>query len=124
MSLYDFELFSLSLVLTIIVSRIWNIVLGNVSLYLFDAKIHHAYIGILLILFTGFSAFYIKKEKIKRIDLTLFGIGTGLILDEFTFLVFTPDTHPYYFKDVSVFGVFTMSLISLILFYTIYHKEN
>lgn len=88
-----------------------------------DYHIHHFYMGILLIILSNwFLLFWNKKQYIKEIKSLasiLFGIGLGLIIDEFGLLLtmeldikgdyWAP--HSYYLIGI-ISGIFLYSIIS------------
>ncbi|MFB6182676.1 MAG: hypothetical protein ABEI78_01295 [Candidatus Nanohaloarchaea archaeon] len=120
----EFEFFAGALISAILVSRLWYIVFGGVSVYLFRSEIHHIYLGILILMFAGFSGFFLNDGDKRIYDLVLFGFGSGLVVDELFSFVFTPDTAGFYFKPVSFYGALVFAGFSLIIFFLIYYEER
>ena len=82
-----------------------------------------SFIGILFVIISGFSRFFSHNKKLNLYDLELFAIGTGLIVDEYIFIVFTSGAHSDYFSSLSVIGTIIITGFFAIIFYSIYKLE-
>jgi hypothetical protein len=103
--------------------RILVLIVQEKSLMILGYEIHHMYPGIILVLISGFSRFFSKNWKINNFDLTIFAIGTGLIIDEAIFLIFTRGNHSDYFSLISNLGAIVLAATFAIIFYGIYKYE-
>ena len=108
---------------TIFLVRVWVLIVQERSLFLFGSEIHHLFIGILFVIISGFSRFFSHNKKLNLYDLELFAIGTGLIVDEYIFIVFTSGAHSDYFSSLSVIGTIIITGFFAIIFYSIYKLE-
>ena len=52
----------------------------------------------------------------------MFSIGTGTVIDEFIYIIFTPGDHLSYFSNISVFGMILSSAVLIVLLYFIFRK--
>lgn len=95
----DFEIkhkiifFSLTLLLTILITRI-IVFIKDPNILLFGYELHHFYYGIILLLIT--NLFILFGHRNYKVSLILSGIGIGLILDEFIFVMGKFDNTEYF----------------------------
>ncbi len=120
----DFFTFITAILITIFLSRILVWLIQERSLYLFGFEIHHFYLGVLLVMLAGFSRFFSKNKKLNKIDLIGFGIGNGLILDQFIFILFTNGNHTEYFSRFSILGSLGLIILVVVIYYFIFCKET
>ena len=104
----------------IIISRVYVFLIPEVSFLLFGYEIHHLFIGTMLLLFLIITVivFYGLKlnKKLFHLLLMSIGIGIGLIIDEFFFLITGGITNNDYWNCNTLKGLF-LFLISFSLFY-------
>ncbi len=118
--IHNFKVFLLVFLGTVIFYRLLIQLIGDRSVYIFGTEIHHLYFGVILLLLTGFTRFFSVSNKLNNLDLILFGVGCGLVTDEFIYILFTPGDHSSYFSNISVYGAVISSLILTVLFYAIF----
>lgn len=109
---------------TIFLVRVWVLIVQERSLFIFGSEVHHLYVGILFVILSGFSRFFSHNKNLNLYDLELFAIGTGLIIDEYIFVIFTAGAHSDYFSSLSVLGTFIITGVFAIIFYSIYKLES
>jgi hypothetical protein len=131
-SVYPLEIILVSIVGVTIVSRIITyliLVQGVLPISLFarigSFRLHHFVYGNILILITSFLAIGLGIRKHKNLFAVFYGIGLGLVLDEF--LLWMGDTRqlssnvlfiPYSIMAVSIASL----LIATIIMYRLYKK--
>ena len=74
-------LFIAIFIITILLLRFWVLIIQEKSIYILGYEIHHMFIGIFLVLLSGFSRFFSKNKVLNKIDLFTFAIGAGMIID-------------------------------------------
>lgn len=82
------------------------------------------FIGIFLVLLSGFSRFFSKNKVLNKIDLFTFAIGAGMIIDEVVFIIFTAGEHLDYLSFLSLGGAIGLALVLIIIFYIIFKGEQ
>ena len=117
-----FTEFLVFFVLTILFFRILVGIIGDTSLILFGHEIHHFYMGVFFVLFSGYRQFFSENKIIDKINMRIFAVGTGMIVDESIFMIATAGQHLDYFSMRSLFGAILVSLIILSAFYLISQK--
>ncbi|HZX12439.1 MAG TPA: hypothetical protein VFE88_03200 [Candidatus Nanoarchaeia archaeon] len=111
-----FNIYALSVLLTLIITRIFLSISPETNFYLLGYNIHHLYTGLfLLILLLPFLLFH----KSNIIFFLLAGVATALILDEFVYLLFTNGTDAAYLGTVSLWGMILFSIFYLLYTYLI-----
>ena|SRR3989338_8728598 len=119
---HNFKLFLLIFVSTIIFFRLIVSIIGNTSLYIFGTEFHHLFFGVILLMITGFIRFFSTNEKLNRLDLILFGVGTGMVVDQFVYIIFTLGDHLSYFSAVSLYGAIVFSIMLVAMFYFLFRR--
>lgn len=92
------NLFYVLILLTIILTRISIFLVPEVDIRLFGFSIHHFLFGIPLIILGKIF------HKQKYLKIFLVGIGFGLMLDEFTFIILGAGMDRQYWDVFSVIG--------------------
>ncbi len=110
--------------LTIFLMRMGVFILQERSLFLFGKEIHHFFIGVALLIISGFSRFFSNDERFNKYDLLVFAVGVGLVADEITFLVLTEGAHQDYFSIVFFFVSLIITGLLSIIFSTVYYLET
>ncbi|MBS3124154.1 hypothetical protein J4437_06005 [Candidatus Woesearchaeota archaeon] len=110
--------------LTIFLVRLLVVIVQEKSIVFLGSEVHHMFIGIILVLLSGFSKFFSKNSEINKWDLILFAVGSGLIVDEVAFLIFTEGTHLEYFSMASMLGAGILAVVLVLLYYLIYDYEK
>jgi hypothetical protein len=115
----DFSLLFICTILMILVARFYVLLYPNNSLILNGYEVHHLYTGVLIILFSIIPVIFIGhiylNNKSRKLLLFIIGIATGLIIDEFFFLLSGGKTNNDYWNSISVNGV-----IFYFLFFSIF----
>ncbi len=124
MRLRKFSKFLSIFFLTIFAVRALVLIVQEKSIVLFGSEIHHFYIGVVLVLLSGFSRFFSRDSNLSNYDLILFAVGTGLIVDEIAFLIFTSGLHQEYFSLISTVGSLVFAGLLSLLFYLVYFFET
>ena len=62
-------LFIAIFIITILLLRFWVLIIQEKSIYILGYEIHHMFIGIFLVLLSGFSRFFSKNKVLNKIDL-------------------------------------------------------
>jgi hypothetical protein len=82
----------LGIILAILVARAYVYMGGDLSISYYGIIFHHIFLGIILVLVSGFAFFSLnsmlsKNRLAMNLSAFLFGFGAGLITDEANFLV-------------------------------------
>ncbi|MFB6294198.1 MAG: hypothetical protein ABEI97_00410 [Candidatus Nanohaloarchaea archaeon] len=117
-----FTRFVLVFIGTIVAARLFFLFVGDPQVRLFGGEVHHFYVGIIVVLLAGFFRFFSTDERLNRIDLEVFAVGTGLIVDEYLFILATPDTPDYYFSPVGLGGGVVLAAVLIAVFYAVYRE--
>jgi len=88
--------------------------------------VHHLFLGVVLALPAAFIlAFGARTRRAKLLTPVALGIGSGMILDEFTYLVMTKASDEDYVSRISLVGAIvciSMAVILLLLLYLM-HRD-
>jgi hypothetical protein len=83
--------------------------------------VHHLFVGVLIELPAAFIlAFGARRRVIAFLALAAFGVGTGMVLDEVTYLVATRASDRDYVSPVSLVGSIALVSLATILLVGIY----
>ena len=83
--------------------------------------VHHLFVGLLIELPAAFIlAFGARRRVIAFLALAAFGVGTGMVLDEVTYLVATQASDRDYVSPVSLVGSIALVSLATILLVGIY----
>ncbi len=88
--------------------------------------VHHLFIGALILIPASFLVAFSKRPRWQQVLATAaVGIGSALILDEFTYLVATQGTDADYVSPVSLFGaiVCIALAVTLLLVLYVFHRD-
>ncbi|MCL4399387.1 hypothetical protein M1293_02685 [Candidatus Parvarchaeota archaeon] len=82
----------LGVIIAIAVARLYVFLGGSVNISYNGIVIHHFFIGIILLIITGFIMFLLhdhqlRMRKLRNFLAMLFGFGVGLIIDEANFFI-------------------------------------
>jgi hypothetical protein len=117
-----FLVYSSFLIAAVVIARMWNIVLGDISLIVRGVEIHHFYPGIGVV---GAGLYLSRKELTTDFTrLAVLGFGTGMVTDELSFILLTPDTYSHYFTPISTLGAAASSAAALGLYLLILKKKS
>ena len=115
--------------LAIITARTYVLLGGNLNFSIGTIIVHHFFIGVALVVFTGILSFIYYDNlsgtsTARRVLATVFGFGTGLIIDEANFLVSNGQTYTLaqyysnantYTEIAAVTVIFLAFLINLVM---------
>ena len=111
-------------ILTVLVSRILVILLPNVSFFLNDFEIHHILTGVFVLLISIITIIVYRDIKINKyifyLLLIITGFGIGLIIDEFTFLLYRGVTNEEYWSNISIYGLILLFICFSIFYFSLY----
>ena len=62
-------LFIAIFIITILLLRFWVLIIQEKSIYILGYEIHHMFIGIFLVLLSGFSRFFSKNKVLNKISI-------------------------------------------------------
>jgi hypothetical protein len=88
--------------------------------------VHHLFLGVLIVLPATFLlAFGPPQRPVRILSLVLVGIGSGMILDEFVYLVATKGTDQDYVSRVSLLGAIVCISLAAALLLVVYllHRD-
>lgn len=91
--------FYLLVVGTIFVIRISIMIIPNVDFMIFNKIMHHFWLGVVLLI----TGLIIPKNK-ESLKIILYGIGSGLIIDQFVFMVLGSGGDTEYWSVSSLLG--------------------
>lgn len=100
------NLFYIITILTILLIRLEFFIFPNNKLIFYGFRIHHFYIGLLLILIV-----LLIPKVYNKIKLVLFSIGVGLVADELIFIIFNLWAVTSYWSIYSIIGVIVIEAI-------------
>lgn len=87
--------------------------------------VHHLFIGVLILIPASFlMAFSPRHRVLQVLAAATVGIGSALILDEFTYLVATQGSDADYVSHVSLIGAMVciaLAVILLLILYVLHH---
>lgn len=85
----------------------------------YNDKFHHAYIGI-LILFVAGLIYEIKK----RINMVLFGIGMGMLIDEIFYFFSKGNQYDKYWSKLSDYGTIVLTIVVISVYFIFYKRRK
>ena len=111
----------ISLIGSVTVTRLHLHIFGVRHVYIRGHIFRHLFMGTLLVIPAGFTlAFGLHHAWSMIITLIIFGIGSGLILDEIVYLMATNRTDSDYLSTPSLKGALWFSVIGIITLLLIY----
>ena len=102
-------------------------IVGVRHVHAFGYLVHHLFFGVLIQVPAAFIlAFGARSRWVGSAALVALGIGTGMILDEVTYLVATRATDADYISSLSLGGAIAFISLAVILLLTLYglHREE
>ncbi|HLC70484.1 MAG TPA: hypothetical protein VJI32_00625 [Candidatus Nanoarchaeia archaeon] len=111
------HLFTIALVLTFIITRIYLWLFPHANFNLGPYNIHHLYVGAVLLILT---VIMMVAGVSNRIIIILAGISSALILDQLVFLTATDGADLTYLGRTSLWGAVTAVLGAVLLAQVIY----
>lgn len=104
---------------TVAVLRAWLLITPNADLTIRGVDVHHLYSGVLLTAVAAIPlALASSGGTIRRLQVACLGIGLGLMLDEWVYLIMTDGSNASYLLPISSWGaVVALGLASA---YTMY----
>ena len=104
---------------TVAVLRVWLFVTPNADFTVRGVNIHHLYTGVLLTVVAAIPlALASSGGTIRRVQVVCLGVGLGLMLDEWVYLIMTDGSNASYLLPISGWGaLIALGLASL---YTVY----
>ena len=104
---------------TVVVLRAWLFITPNADFTVRGVNIHHLYSGVLLTVLAAIPlALASSGGAIRRIQVACLGVGLGLMLDEWVYLIMTDGSNASYLLPISWWGaVVALGLASA---YTMY----
>jgi len=121
----EFYAFLVAILLGVIAPRIVVFMSPGTSTMFFDFEIHHLYWGVLILIIfmlpsIVFGCLNHIKTKFATWNFIFVGIGMGLIIDEFVFLLSGGKTDYDYWQNSSSISAFFLLLIVIILTSALY----
>lgn len=111
-----------SLIIGILLLRIFLFIFPTANFSLGSYSIHHIFTGSIWLIFTIILLIFNISNYFTYI---LGGISTALIIDQLTFLIMTDGTNKVYFSPTSIYGAFILTLIIILIVIGLYLiKEN
>lgn len=87
--------------------------------------VHHLFIGVLILIPASFLIAFSPRHRVLQVlAAATVGIGSALILDEFTYLVATQGSDADYVSHVSLIGAMVciaLAVILLLILYVLHH---
>jgi len=108
--------FSLIIILTIVVTRLFTFFVHNPSPMIFNFEIHHFDYGLALLMWTSLLVIFGKREHLSH--LVLFGISFGLIIDDVWFIrsnILEPTTNELILYGSTLVSALVLTGIVLII---------
>lgn len=101
--------------------RLYLHLVGVQHIYPGGYLIHHLFTGVIFVIPAAFVlAFGVGRRRAAIWARVALGIGSGLILDEITFLVMTKASDADYVSDVSLYGGVAFTAMAVILLWVLY----
>lgn len=104
------NLFSITFILTIIITRIYLYFYPLANPIIAGLKIKHWMIGLLIILIY----FIISYFKEDNVIIVIFGMGLGLFVDELTYLLTGGKTHADNYTTLTILGTIIFAVVILL----------
>ena len=104
---------------TVSVLRAWLFITPNADFTVRGVNIHHLYSGVLLTVVAAIPlALASSGGTIRRAQVACLGVGLGLMLDEWVYLIMTDGSNASYLLPISFWGAVVM--LGLASAYTMY----
>ena len=105
-------IFIVSIWATIIISRIFYLFLPDFPLIIVGNHIHHYAVGAMVLIISGIALIFIDGVQ-RDIAIPVFGVGTGLVVDEYAFIIAGEDVG--YSSKITVFTIILLSAIIIFI---------
>lgn len=110
---------------TIVILRLYLHLVRVQHIYPAGFLVHHLFTGVLLIIPAAFVISFGTIRKWTGISARIvLGIGSGLVLDEITFLVMTKASDADYLSPVSWLGSISFTVLAVILLWALYRRSG
>ena len=104
---------------SVAVLRAWLSVTPNADLTVRGVNVHHLYSGVLLTVFAAIPlALASSSGRIRRLQVACLGVGLGLMLDAWVYLVMTDGSNASYLLPISHWGA--VAALGLASAYSVY----
>jgi hypothetical protein len=104
---------------TVAVLRAWLFVTPNADFTVRGVNVHHLYSGVLLTVLAAIPlALASSGGTIRRVQVACLGVGLGLMLDEWVYLIMTDGSNAAYLLPISGWGA--VAMLGLASAYTIF----
>tara|TARA_Y100000034_G_scaffold56314_1_gene68987 strand:+ start:151 stop:537 length:387 start_codon:yes stop_codon:yes gene_type:complete len=113
--------FIISLLVTVVVVRIFLYFFPNINLTLGSYNIHHLFTGTVLLII---AFILILHNIINNYTIILAGIATGFITDELVYLLGTNGSDLAYSSSVSFWGMVIVTGIVIIITQSVYYYRK
>ena len=109
-------LFVAALVCTFAGLRLWLNVTPNADFNVMGYNIHHLFTGIVIVTATAIPlAIGVEAGRARNVLVAGLGVGLGLVLDEWVYLIVTPGTNADYLLPVSFRGGVVMIALGVLV---------
>jgi hypothetical protein len=106
--------------------RLYLHLIGVRHIYPGGHLVHHLFLGVLIVIPAAFVlAFPSRSRRVANFSRVAVGIGSGLTLDEVTYLVMTQASDQDYVSRISLFGAAALITLAAILLLALYlaHRD-
>ena len=106
--------------------RLYLHLIGVRHIYPGGHLVHHLFLGVLIVIPAAFVlAFPSRSRKVINLSRVALGIGSGLALDEVTYLVMTQASDRDYVSPVSLLGAAALMTLAVVLLLALYlaHRD-
>jgi len=101
--------------------RLYLHLIGVRHIYPGGHLVHHLFLGVLIVIPAAFVlAFPSRSRKVINLSRVALGIGSGLALDEVTYLVMTQASDRDYVSPVSLLGAAALMTLAVVLLLALY----
>ena len=108
-----------SMIGTVALLRAWLSITPNADFTVRGVNIHHLYSGVLLTVVAAIPlALGSNGGRLRRLQVACLGVGLGLMLDEWVYLIMTDGSNASYLLPISHWGAFVA--VGLASLYTVY----
>jgi hypothetical protein len=106
---------------TFVLLRLYLHLMGVRHIYPGGHLVHHLFLGIVIVIPAAFVlAFPVRSRAVASTSRVALGIGSGLALDEISYLVMTQASDKDYVSGVSLFGAVGFIALAAILLLALY----
>ena len=112
MRTFRWMVFVVSMWATIIIIRLMYLFLLGFSFHIGDHHVHHYAYGIIIVIVSGLALIFIDDVK-KNVAIPFFGIGTGMVIDEYAFILASDNIG--YSSKITIFTILLLSAIIIFI---------